>query len=161
TIYPHLNLTEPSHRIPWDAYPVAVPTSCVPWRASTRRAVVNSFGFAGTIAVAVLEQAPAAAPVREAAAGAAPEARPRGTAPVFPVPPKTPAGLRGQIESSHRFADASPALDVARLCYTPNVGRAHLPHRLAGVASSRADLLSLLAAGAKGAPAPAGIRKVA
>ncbi len=49
TIYPHLNLDTPSGRIPWDLYPVRVPTACEPWKAPVRRAVVNSFGFAGTI----------------------------------------------------------------------------------------------------------------
>ena len=57
-IYPHIHLETPSRRIPWDRYRVTVPTEVLPWQAPRRRALVNSFGFAGTIATVVLEQAP-------------------------------------------------------------------------------------------------------
>ena len=57
--YPHLHMDTPSQHIPWVKYPVTVPTQVTPWQAPVRRAIVNSFGFAGTIASAVLEQAPA------------------------------------------------------------------------------------------------------
>lgn len=156
TIFPHLNFTEPSRRIPWDAYPVKVPTQCLPWTAPTRRAVVNSFGFAGTIAATVLEQAPA----------------PRALPTPVDVPPavnvftlsgKNAAGLRRQAESYRQFLDANPDLNIERMCYTSNVGRAHFTHRRASVIKNRADLIKLLdTAAAPGAgSAPAGIRKVA
>ena len=55
-VFPHLNLTTPSRHIPWDGRQVLVPTERREWpAAATRRALVNAFGFAGTIATAVLE----------------------------------------------------------------------------------------------------------
>src|SRR5260370_475521 len=71
TIFPHLNFETPSERIPWDSYTVQVPTQCQPWTAQTRRAAVNSFAFAGTIAAAVLAEAPppAEAPMADAGEG--------------------------------------------------------------------------------------------
>ncbi|MFB7184026.1 type I polyketide synthase [Streptomyces sp. NPDC056230] len=66
-IFPHLNFEKPSSRIPWEVSPVEIPTRTRPWTSGTRRAMVNSFGFAGTLASAVLEEAPADAdgPARE------------------------------------------------------------------------------------------------
>ncbi|MER6735977.1 SDR family NAD(P)-dependent oxidoreductase [Streptomyces puniciscabiei] len=155
TIYPHLNFTEPSRRIPWDTYPVTVPTEVLPWNAETRRAVVNSFGFAGTIAATVLEQAPAPTTVP-------PAPGPASTGGVFTLSGKNSAGLRRQAENYRRFLDTTPDLDLARLCYTTNVGRAHFSHRLAGVVNSHADLAKLLDAAASGEqPATSPVRKVA
>ena len=62
TMFPHLNLDKPSTRIAWDTWPVRVPTRSEPWEADVRRGLVNSFGFTGTIASAVLEEAPKAVP---------------------------------------------------------------------------------------------------
>ncbi|MFI6585447.1 SDR family NAD(P)-dependent oxidoreductase [Embleya sp. NPDC050493] len=155
TIYPHLNFTEPARRIPWDLYPISVPTECLPWRAPIRRAVVNSFGFAGTIAATVLEQAPepSAAPLPEPAPPTA----------VFTLSGKNAAGLRRQARSYREFLDRTPEPDLGRLCHAANVGRAHLGHRLAGVVKSRADLVKLLDAAIEpdDRPAAAPVRKVA
>src|SRR5579884_4062735 len=122
TIFPHLNFTEPARRIPWDVYPVEVPTENRPWAARTRRAVVNSFGFAGTIAATVLEQAPDTAPTTtHADTRADPAARPVGG--IFTLCAKNPAGLRRQAESYRAFLEENPEVDLARLCYSANVGR--------------------------------------
>jgi acyl transferase domain-containing protein/NAD(P)-dependent dehydrogenase (short-subunit alcohol dehydrogenase family)/acyl carrier protein len=135
TIYPHLNLTTPSSRIPWDSYRVRVPTAAEPWRAPVPRALVNSFGFAGSIGAAVLEPAPVPA-------GTPPE-RTDGPS-VFTLSARGAPALRQQIERYQRFLADQPDIDVHRLCHTGNVGRAHFGHRLAGVVHDRADLLRLL-----------------
>ncbi|GHE15618.1 type I polyketide synthase [Streptomyces alanosinicus] len=155
-VYPHLNLTTPTSRIPWDTYPVTVPTTCRPWPAGTRRAVVNSFGFAGTIAATVLEQAPPAAdaPARQAS-------ETDSDVRVFTLSGKNAAGLRRQVDSYRTFVDAHPDLDLARLCHTANVGRAHLPQRVAGVVRSRTDLVKLLDAAADRENTAPAVRKVA
>lgn len=151
TIYPHLNLDNPSTRIPWDTYPVRVPLDCVPWDAPVRRAVVNSFGFAGTISAVVLEQPPAPASGEETARTGQPA--------VFTLSGKSSAALQAQARQYLEFLEQHPDVDVERLCYTANVGRAHFNHRLAGVVSTRADLVKLL--DSRDAPAPANLRKVA
>ena len=90
TIYPHLNFDKPSSRIAWDTWPVRVPTRSQPWQASVRRALVNSFGFTGTIASAVLEEAPRIAPPLTQA----PEP---GSGHVLTISAKTLPSLGGQI----------------------------------------------------------------
>ncbi len=141
-IYAHLNLETPSPHIPWDTYPVTVPIEGHRWPGERHRALVNSFGFAGTIATAVLEQAPR--PARTG--GRAPE--PSGpTGPhVFTVSAKTTAALRRQVDNLRRFLADRPEPSVADLCYAGNVGRAHFAERVAGPVSSRAELDALLVA---------------
>lgn len=136
--YPHIHLQKLSKFIPWESYHVEVPTSCLQWSGGTRRALVNSFGFAGTIATAVLEEAPAKA--QKPAAG-------RDDAHLFTISAKSRGALRMLLERYQTYAAAQPALSLADLCYTSNVGRVHFPHRFAGVVQSQAELLELLGKG--------------
>lgn len=154
TIYPHLNLTRPSGRIPWDLYPLRVPTACEPWRAEVRRAVVNSFGFAGTIGAVVLEQAPEpATPQRPAAPGAAP---------LFTLSAKSAAALRELAAKYRRLLQDRPEVTVEAVCHTANVARTHHPYRIAAPVADRAALARLLdRAAEQDHEGPSGIRKTA
>ncbi|MFI1330731.1 type I polyketide synthase [Streptomyces sp. NPDC020845] len=138
-IYPHLNMDIPSTHVAWDELPVAVPREPVPWPAGTRRALVNSFGFAGTIASAVIEQAPASDPVREESA------RPRSGTAVFTLSARTRKALGLQVERYQRYLADHPDTDVEELCHASNVLRAHHASRIAGVVGGPADLEALLA----------------
>ncbi|MEU1484167.1 SDR family oxidoreductase [Streptomyces sp. NPDC005752] len=155
TIYPHLNFDTPSGRIPWDLYPVRVPTACEPWKAEVRRAVVNSFGFAGTIGAVVLEQAPAPA-------GPAPADPPPHGVPMFTLSAKSAAALSAQAQNYRQLLDERPDVGLDELCYTANVSRTHHPYRVAGPVTDRTALTSLLdkAAGEKH-EGPTGIRRTA
>ncbi|MER8187632.1 SDR family NAD(P)-dependent oxidoreductase [Kitasatospora sp. NPDC094015] len=157
TVFPHLNLSTPSGRIPWDSIPVTVPVEAKPWQAETRRAVVNSFGFAGSIAAAVLEEAPEAP-----AAGPAQRTQAEGGH-VFTMSAKTKRSLQLQVERYRKHLERHPELDLGDLCYTANVGRSHFSHRIAGQVADREALDALLAKHAGTEPAgPRGdIRKVA
>ncbi|MFI6347321.1 beta-ketoacyl synthase N-terminal-like domain-containing protein [Streptomyces sp. NPDC050560] len=138
TVYPHLNLHTPSTRIPWDTYPIRVPTECVPWPQGTRRAVVNSFGFAGTIAASVLEESPAQEPVETALDGS--------RLAVFTLSAKSRAGLRRQAERYVDFLDGrDDGDDIRSLCRGAATGRAHFGHRLAGVVDDVGGVRKLLA----------------
>ena len=139
TFFPHLNLKTPSPRIPWDRHPVTVPTECRPWRAEVRRAAVNSFGFAGAIAAAVLEEAPATEP-----AGPAEGPAEDTGAQVFTLSAKSRASLRMQAEEYRRHLEEHPGQPLADLCYTSNVGRGHFTRRAAAVVGDRAELAAFL-----------------
>jgi acyl transferase domain-containing protein/NADPH:quinone reductase-like Zn-dependent oxidoreductase/acyl carrier protein len=138
-MFPHINFSTPSGRIPWDAYPVTVPTECVPWTAEPRRAVVNSFGFAGAVAAAVLEQAPARRAADPAGRGGGHE-----SGHVFTLSAKSRRALRMQIERYQKHLAEHPDIDLGDLCYTANVARSHFSHRLAGLVRDRDGLNSLL-----------------
>ncbi|SDD18120.1 type I polyketide synthase [Actinokineospora iranica] len=136
TIFPHLNYTNPSGRIPWASYPVEVPTAARPWTAEVKRALVNSFGFGGTISAAVLEQAP---PV------AGPTKRPSPVAgEVFALSAKNRRSLKAQLDRYRDYLAAHPDTDLGELCRTVTTGRAHFPLRVAGVVRTIAELETLL-----------------
>lgn len=139
--FPHVHFETPSTRIPWPTSPVTVPTRCGPWQADTRRAVVNSFGFTGTLAAAVLEEAPKALSTGEGT----PEAAEDGAGHVFTLSAKSRQSLRGQIELYQAWLERRSDLDVGAVCYTANVGRAHFAHRVRGVVRSLDELKGLLA----------------
>ena len=111
TIYPHLNFDAPSGRIPWASYPVTVPTTCQDWGGGPRRALVNSFGFAGTIATVVLEQAPPVLPPTP------PSESDRGH--VFTLSAKSRASLRLQVRRFQSYLAERPDLPVATSATRP------------------------------------------
>ncbi|MER7399515.1 SDR family NAD(P)-dependent oxidoreductase [Streptomyces sp. NPDC000151] len=160
--YPHLHLTTPSPRIPWDSCPVTVPTRVTPWPAGgPRRALVNGFGIAGTLGCVVVEEPPPAAGTEPPQDDAAPQ--------VLTLSAKSAPSLQRQIERCREYVADHPDAPVADLCRTAALGRAHLPVRRAGVVRDRAGLTKLLGdwaardagPGAGGADGGRGVRKVA
>jgi len=137
-LFPHLNLDKPSSRIAWDTWPVRVPVQAEPWRADVRRALVNSFGFTGTIASAVLEQAPNAVMKKLAEEPGACRGQ------VLTISAKSVPALAAQIRSYRQLVAGRPGIDAADLCYTANVGRAHFRHRVSGVVTGDDSLAARL-----------------
>lgn len=133
-IYPHIHLKQPSRHIPWERYQVAIPTEVQPWTGAPRRAMVNSFGFAGTIASVVLEQAP---PLTSAPPAPLDKA-------ILTISAKHASNLRPQLAQWRQFVAEKPELSVAELCYASNVGRTHLNARFAAPVASRDELLARL-----------------
>jgi acyl transferase domain-containing protein/NADPH:quinone reductase-like Zn-dependent oxidoreductase/acyl carrier protein len=135
TYFPHLNLENPSGRIPWDRIPVTVPTECAPWEAGVRRAAISSFGFAGSIGCAVIEEPPTTTETpRED------DHRPH----VFTLSAKSKRSLAMQLERYQDHLSRHPDVSIADLCFTGNVGRSHLPLRVAGVVHDKDELADLL-----------------
>ncbi|WP_369213416.1 type I polyketide synthase [Streptomyces flavofungini] len=131
TIFPHLNLVNPSKRIAWDEAPVTVPTEVRPWPAAdTGRAMVNGFGVTGTIASVILEEAPAELPAETDAAGTRPSA-------VLTLSAKSRTSLRRLAERHLDHLARHPGTPLADLCRTSNTGRAHFRHRIAEVVGDR------------------------
>ncbi|GED88467.1 type I polyketide synthase [Streptomyces sp. 6-11-2] len=152
TVFPHVNFSKPSGRIPWANIPVTVPTENRPWKAEgTRRAVVNSFGFAGSIAAAVLEEPPAL-PAPESVPGEAGDTADEGGH-VFTLSAKSRRSLALQIERYQQHLVNNPGVDIGDLCYTANVGRSHFTHRIGGVVTGHEPLAALLARHAETAEA--------
>ncbi len=147
TIPAHLHFRTPSPHIHWADFPLRVPTAATAWEPIEGRRIggVSSFGFSGTNAHVVLEEAPAA-PVRVAAAG--------GRAHLFTLSARDVAA-RSQLAASYAkaLAQATDA-DLVDVCHTANVGRAQFAERAAIVAHSMAELRAGLIALAEGQTAP-------
>ncbi|KJK54877.1 type I polyketide synthase, partial [Saccharothrix sp. ST-888] len=141
-----LHLGEPSPNVDWASGAVELLTEARPWpeTGQPRRAAVSSFGFSGTNAHTIVEQAPT-------------EQRDSAPAPVHPAPAVQPwilsaktedalrdqaRALRAQAERLLSAGDAEP-VDVA---YSLATGRAGLEHRAVVVAGGREEFLRGLGA---------------
>jgi acyl transferase domain-containing protein len=147
----HLNFTEMNPDIDWGDVPVDVPVSGRDWRRGDRRRIagVSSFGFSGTNAHVVLEEAPSL----EAAA------RENDRARLFTLSAKTDAALDDLAQRFVRHLDTS-ADSIADICHTANTGRAQFAERVAIQARSRGELRDALVAKRwiRGRASPAGQR---
>lgn len=154
----HLHFQQPSPHIPWDRLPVKVVQKPVAWErnGTPRIAGVSSFGFAGTNAHVVIEEAPS-----HETTGVADDcvvSRVDRRFHLLPLSARTPTAL-GQLAERYRdWLVEHPEATLADVCYTAGAGRAHLAHRAAVVANSRESAIELLGALAEDRPAPGLVR---
>ncbi|MBS9534283.1 SDR family NAD(P)-dependent oxidoreductase [Mycobacterium sp. M1] len=146
----HLHFHTPSPHIPWDRLPVEVVREATAWERNGRPRIagVSSFGFAGTNAHVIIEEAPD----RSGSATTVPPAPPRSR--ILPISAQTPTALTQVAEEYRDWLVANPQATVADICFTAGVGRAHLPHRAALVVNSGESVRDLLGALADDRPAP-------
>ncbi len=135
----HIHFQTPNPYIPWDQLPVKVVTEATHWSqdtAKSRLAGISSFGFSGTNAHVILEEAPKIANVA-----------PQHDRPLhlLPLSAKTPTAL-SQLAQRYRelLLHHQPELDLGDICHTAAVGRTHFKHRLAVISASLADLTTTL-----------------
>jgi acyl transferase domain-containing protein/acyl carrier protein len=119
--------------------PLVIPSQRQSWLAGEqpRFAGVSSFGFGGTNAHLVLEEAPRLKPSSNAIE------RPLH---LLALSAKSAPGLK---ELAHRFEThlrAHSAESLADVCFSANTGRTHFAHRLAATANSPAQLREQLTA---------------
>ena len=134
----HLNFQHPSPHIPWDRLPVRVVQEATPWKRNGRPRVagVSSFGFSGTNAHVILQEAPQAAspsaapvPVEQPDDGRFQRLAPFGT---------HPGRVGGDGGRYRDWLTANPDATLSDVCFTAGVGRSHLEHRAALVVNSTA-----------------------
>ncbi|HWD00813.1 MAG TPA: type I polyketide synthase [Candidatus Sulfopaludibacter sp.] len=132
----HLHFRTMNPDIALGGYAAYVPTERVAWPRTrqARVAGVSSFGFSGTNAHVVVEEAPAAV---EAAGG--------GERPVhvLAISARSEAAL-GELAA--RYADRlrGHAAEAADICYSANTGRTAMAHRLSVTGASAAELAAKL-----------------
>ncbi|MCV7314710.1 SDR family NAD(P)-dependent oxidoreductase [Mycolicibacillus parakoreensis] len=156
----HLNFQNPSPHIPWDRLAVEVVKEATPWERDAQRprvAGVSSFGFAGTNAHVIIEEAPLAArpSVVEPDRFDEPESSRFG---ILPLSARTPGALARLAAEYRRWLEEHPAATLADVCFTAGAGRAHLEHRAALVVNTRQSAVDLLGALADERPAPGLVR---
>ena len=107
-----------------------------PWERNGRPRIagISSFGFAGTNAHVILEEAPEAGGQPAAAPVGRPARRPRFS--ILPLSARTPAALVQVADQYRSWLSAHPEATLADVCFTAGVGRAHLEHRAALVVNS-------------------------
>jgi acyl transferase domain-containing protein len=150
-IPPHLHLKRLNPHLALEGTPLAIATERQPWPRSQERrlAGVSAFGFGGTNAHVILEEAPAGV----------------GQAhPVERLQHLLTLSARGEAalaELARRYGDfltSPPGLALADVCFTANTGRNHFADRLAVVAESPEQLRQELTAFAAGKPSARWLR---
>lgn len=144
-IPPNLNFETPNPEIPFDDLRLAVADRLQPWPQDGRpaRAGVNSFGFGGTNAHVVLEQAPlqtaeAKDTCDDAASHGADWAR------VLPLSARANDALQATAQAWRDRLAGLDDVDMDAVCHIASVRRSHHDHRLALVARSRAEFVDKL-----------------
>jgi acyl transferase domain-containing protein/acyl carrier protein len=157
TLPKHLHFKNPSPHIPWDRLAVKVVQEATPWERTGRPRIagVSSFGFAGTNAHVILEEAPDEAPSPANSLVEQPGDRRFS---ILPLSARTPTALLQVADRYLGWLNAHPEASLADLCFTAGVGRAHLEHRAALVVNSRESAGELLGALADDRPAPGLVR---
>ncbi|WP_250846198.1 type I polyketide synthase, partial [Streptomyces violaceusniger] len=142
-----LHVDEPTPHVDWSAGDISLLTEQVEWPETghPRRAGISSFGFSGTNAHAVVEEAPAADVVETVES-----AHEGGAALPVLLSARTAEGLREQAQQLHGHLTERTELRTADLGYALAVGRSAFEERAALVAEDRDGLLSGLEALAEG-----------
>ena len=139
---PNLHFTHPNPYIDWGAAPLQIPTAPTPWpRAGAtqqRIAGVSAFGFSGTNAHLLVEEAPAVVAKPTEAMSPAPH--------LLLLTAQTPSALVANAQRYAAFLATQPADNLGDRCYTTRAGRSHFRHRLAVVGSEPAQMAAALTA---------------
>lgn len=148
-IPPHINLQRLNPAIDLSRLAIQIPTQLAAWPAheGPARAGVNSFGFGGTNAHVLLEEAPVTA---------RPASQARPGLNVLPLSTRDPAALPAMVSAldAELRGERGPAPDLADVGYTLARRRQHLESRLCFVYDSLPDLQAQFAGFLAGEPGP-------
>ena len=136
-ILPHLHFKRLNPNISLANTPFVIPTTVYSWPSAAERryAGVSSFGFSGTNAHVIVEEAPQLTEAKDTADD------PRlGQAHLLPLSSRGPAALQALARSYRDWLTDAPVA-LPDLCYTASVRRSHHEHRLALVGQTQAEIL--------------------
>ncbi|MEH1986979.1 beta-ketoacyl synthase N-terminal-like domain-containing protein [Nostoc sp.] len=161
-----LHLKELNPKITIQDTPFSIPRETQKWSGfgKQRFAGVSSFGFGGTNAHVVLEEAPeeGRGAVGAGGAGEAGEQGSRGVAShvksLLTLSAKSEIALRELVRRYVAFLEFHSEVSLGDICYTSNLGRSHFDHRLALVAESSEEFCEQLAAFIYNSPSRIGDR---
>ncbi len=135
-IPPHLHFKEPNPYIHWNACPVVIPTSCMPWpeQESARVAGVSSFGWSGTNAHLLLEEAPETGT----------KCQSHRKQSLLTLSAKTASALERVTDNLLLYLKQHSEANLADVAYTYQTGRALLSHRRTLVCENVEDAIAAL-----------------
>ncbi|MFN6486986.1 MULTISPECIES: non-ribosomal peptide synthetase/type I polyketide synthase [unclassified Nostoc] len=138
-IPPHLHLRNLNPHISLKDMPLSIATEPQLWPRGTQRrlAGVSSFGFGGTNAHVILEEAPALPAIKTDIE------RPKH---LLTLSAKNQQALRELAQNYAVYLSNNPGASLADICFTANTGRSHFDHRLATIAQTKEQLHQALSA---------------
>jgi acyl transferase domain-containing protein len=131
---PNLHFHTPNPYIPWDQIPIKVITQLTPWKQTggkIRRAGISAFGFSGTNAHIIVEEAPAVeVPISPSQQGAHW---------LLTLSAKSPQALQ---DLASRYVDflAADMATLGDIAYTCQAGRTHFQYRLAAGGETKEEI---------------------
>jgi acyl transferase domain-containing protein/acyl carrier protein len=151
---PSLHFQEPNPHIPFDEIPLRVQTTLGPWPAKSGPALagVSSFGFGGTNAHVVLEEAPQFDLAMQNAEWKSGNPQ---SAHLLPLSARSPEALQS-LARAYRNFPATPESQVSLhdACYSAGVRRSHHDYRLALTGNSLEQMAEGLEAFLRGEARP-------
>ena len=144
-IPPHLHLKDLNPHVAWEQMPVTIPTTPMPWPSNgeMRIAGVSSFGWSGTNAHVILEEAPALETPGAALSDRA-GASPAPTFQLLVLSAKTDSALASATDNLVAYMKQHPAESLADIAYTYHVGRSAFNHRRMLVCHDLNDAITVL-----------------
>ncbi|OYE03398.1 hybrid non-ribosomal peptide synthetase/type I polyketide synthase [Nostoc sp. 'Peltigera membranacea cyanobiont' 232] len=136
-IPPHLHFQDPNPLINWQKYPIKIPSQTIPWsnNSEVRIAGVSSFGFSGTNAHVIVEQAPAAKTI---------EIKLQRPSHLLIISAYNETALKELAQRFHTRLESHP--EIGDICHSAAIGRSPLPERLAIVTDTLPELQQKLSA---------------
>ncbi|MCP5108370.1 MAG: aminotransferase class III-fold pyridoxal phosphate-dependent enzyme, partial [bacterium] len=125
----HIHISNPNRLIDWEHIPVKINTGLTPWKRgeTPRRAGVSGFGFSGSNAHIILEEAPER------------EAEERGIdypVHILNLSGRSVGALKELAASYKNYLSKPVPPGIEDICYTAAVGRSHFNYRLSIVGKS-------------------------
>lgn len=140
-IPPILHFEKPNPAINFERLRLRLPEGVESWPATNELALagINSFGFGGTNAHAVLQEAPLPTQIPQTPEHAAPE-----HAYLLPVSARSGPGLEAYAHAYRAFLANNTQVSLHDICYCAAVRRSHHHYRLALVGRSRQEMMDKL-----------------
>ncbi|GFE68913.1 type I polyketide synthase [Chroococcus sp. FPU101] len=151
-IPPNLHFNKPNTAVDWSKLPIKVQKNLIPWNNAKTPLIagVNSFGFGGTNAHIVIEEAPVQTRHNV-------QMRHGVSLPILERPfhlltlsAKTEPALRELSLKYQEYLAQHPVTSIADICFTANTRRSVFNHRLSVIVESREQLQENLAAFVQG-----------
>jgi microcystin synthetase protein McyE len=136
-IPPHLHFQDPNPLINWQGYPIKIPSQTTPWSNNNevRIAGVSSFGFSGTNAHVIVEQAPVTKTI---------EIKLQRPSHLLTISAHNETALKELAQRFYTHLESHP--EIGDICHSAAIGRSPLPERLAIVADTLPELQQKLSA---------------
>ena len=133
----HLHFQKPNPHIAWERLPVKVTSEATAWPAGRKIAGVSSFGFSGTNAHVIIEEAPAEPRIEKR--------ENERSEHLLVLSARSEVALKQLAGRYVQWLETDPVAGLADVCYSAGVGRSHLGERAAAVVNSFAEAKELLA----------------
>ncbi|MEH1847548.1 MAG: beta-ketoacyl synthase N-terminal-like domain-containing protein [Nostoc sp.] len=137
-IPPHLHFKQLNPYIKIKNTPIKIPTELQKWSAGekSRLAGVSSFGFGGTNAHVILEEAPLQVKSQKSK---------ERSHHILTFSAKCEKALQQLAQRYQEFLGNNSTAAIADVCFSANTGRSHFNHRLAIITSNKQELADKLA----------------